>query len=144
MTMHERTGWRDKDLSLRHREWGFNCPMADVDFVAVEYNLGKPVALVEYKHRGAKTPDFAHATYRAIRILADNSGIPFFVAFYNKRPWMFRVYPVNDYACQLFEHGQGFSEYDFVSKLYQLRHIVVDEDVLADCSRVSPKEPVVA
>ena len=62
----ERTGWRDQALSDRHREWGFNCPSVDLDFLMVEYNIGLPVALVEYKNERAWMPDFRHATYRAL------------------------------------------------------------------------------
>ena len=46
----ERTNWRDQELSARHRTWGFNCPAVDLDFLMVEYNIGKPVGLIEYKH----------------------------------------------------------------------------------------------
>ena len=83
----ERTEWRDLDLSKRHRAWGFNCPAVDLDFLMVEYNLGKAVAIVEYKHFRARWPNLQHPTYRALADLADNynglaGGLPFFVVFY--------------------------------------------------------------
>ena len=46
----ERTGWRDEKISLRHRMWGFDCPAVDVDFVMVEFDRARVVAIVEYKN----------------------------------------------------------------------------------------------
>lgn len=43
MSLMERTGWRDERLSRRHREWGFDCPMVDCDFIAVEFDHKEPV-----------------------------------------------------------------------------------------------------
>ena len=68
----ERTGWRDARISARHRLWGFNCPSVDLDFLLVEYHLGKPVGLVEYKHYQAQEPNVIHPTYRALIDLADH------------------------------------------------------------------------
>jgi len=31
-------------LSDRHRQWGDDCPMVDLDFLMCEYNHGVPVA----------------------------------------------------------------------------------------------------
>lgn len=99
----ERTGWRCQDISQRHRLWGWNCPGVDLDFVMAEYNHGLPVAIVEYKANGAFIPDFNHATYRALRALADryrDDPLPFLVAFYDPTAWWFRVMPVNQRAMQ--------------------------------------------
>ena len=61
MTANEMTGGRDAELSQRHRMWGRDCPMIDVDqlvsssemtdvtgFSALEYDKGQAKALVEY------------------------------------------------------------------------------------------------
>jgi hypothetical protein len=37
----ERNGWRDLEMSLRHKLWGFHCPAVDIDFLMVEYNRGQ-------------------------------------------------------------------------------------------------------
>jgi hypothetical protein len=42
----ERSGWRDLELSGRHRRWGWDCPAVDLDFLFLEYDKGKAVALV--------------------------------------------------------------------------------------------------
>ncbi len=123
----ERTGWRDGQISERHRHWGFNCPAVDLDFLVVEYNLGKPVGLIEYKHHRAWTPNLAHATYRALTALADGyrEPLPFLVAFYWPDIWAFRILPVNDYAHEHFETGETLSEREFVRRLYKLRRLTL-------------------
>lgn len=100
----ERTGWRDSALSERHGTWGFNCPAVDLDFVMMEFNHGKPCALVEYKHKNARLPDPRHATYRALVALADgykDGPLPCFVAIYDPDHWSFRVVPLNESAGKL-------------------------------------------
>lgn len=56
MSADERSGWRDQEISLRHRKWGFNCPCTDLDFMLLEYNHGAPVAVVDYKHHEKQKP----------------------------------------------------------------------------------------
>jgi hypothetical protein len=120
----EKHAYRDEDISRRHRMWGFNCPAADLDFVMVEYNIGKPVALVEYKYYLHKITDFNHPTYRAIRCLADEykSGpLPFIVSLYSRDDWSFRVYCVNEAAEKHFCSGEHLSELEYVQRLYRMR-----------------------
>jgi hypothetical protein len=127
-TRQERTGWRDAEVSARHRHWGMNCPAVDLDFLMVEYNLGKPVALVEYKHHYARTPNLLHPTYRAIRMLADgyrDDPLPFIVAFYWSDIWAFRIVPVNEVAERHFKFNEHVSEREFVSRLYRMRRLVL-------------------
>lgn len=133
MSAHERTGWRDQEISARHRRWGVNCPAADLDFLMVEYNHGLPVALVEYKHHRVKFPiDLRHATYRAIRALADGAGLPFLLAFYWPETWAFYVVPVNDIAAKyITPNRQRLSEQEFVRGLYRLRKMAVEARVIA-------------
>jgi len=126
----ERTGWRDSELSLRHGCWGFNCPAVDLDFVMMEYNHGKPCALVEYKHKNAKTPDPSHATYKALIDLANkysDGPLPCFIAIYDPCDWSFRVIPLNDRASAHYSHcsGEVLSEQRFVKSLHILRKKVL-------------------
>ena len=144
MSNEERTGWRDAELSLRHRDWGYNCPAADLDWVVVEYNLGAPVALIEYKWRTSNSfrnlviPNLRHATYRACRILADNSDIPYLLVFYDKNPWLFCVHPVNEHGKKWFAENELLSEYDYVRELYMIRSVAIEESVMRNLSRVEP------
>jgi hypothetical protein len=122
----ERTGWRCDAISLRHRQWGFNCPAVDLDFVMTEFNHGKPVALIEYKDRRAQEPNLQHSTYRALTALADgykDGPLPFLVAFYCPDDWWFRVIPVNGPANNHWKHCVGIklTEQRFVKGLYLLR-----------------------
>lgn len=127
-TRLERTGWRDQEISNRHRAWGYNCPAVDLDFLVAEYHKGLPVAIIEYKHYMARQPVLDHPTYRALSALADNysdGGLPFLVAFYWPDIWAFRVIPVNDCAKKHFAQLEEFTEYDFVARLYRLRRLTL-------------------
>lgn len=121
----ERTGWRDQEISERHREWGFNCPAVDLDFLMVEYNLGKPVGVIEYKHARARMPEVRHPTYRALCELADFAALPFMVVFYYPPHWAFRVHPINGVARQTFADGQLLTERQFVTALYRMRRLTL-------------------
>ena len=149
----ERTGWRDERISERHRQWGFNCPAVDLDFLVVEYNLGLPVALVEYKHAAARMPDPNHATYRALRDLADNysgGALPFLLVFYTVDPWTFRVYPQNDVATSFYAQASEFdgtsiylTERRFVRSLYVMRRLVVEGAVMETLDDTLPMSETV-
>ncbi len=135
MSARERTGWRDEEISGRHRDWGFNCPAVDLDFLMVEYNLGLPCALVEYKHSRAAKPMIQHPTYRALRDLADGyrtGGLPFVVVRYWPHNWAMRCWPVNECAKRFFPTDfRVLSEREYVEILYSVRSRRVDTEVIA-------------
>lgn len=145
----ERTGWRCEDISRRHREWGFNCPAVDLDFLMAEYNYSKPVALVEYKEARCADPNLQHPTYRTLANLADGyveGSLPFVIAFYEPIAWWFRVLPVNDAARDHWRHcaNEILTEQRFVRGLYLLRKKVLDaadEAVLRRLNQHLPAEP---
>ena len=142
-TRQERTGWRDAGISARHRVWGFNCPAVDLDFLVVEYNVGKPVGIIEYKHFRARDPVLSHATYRALGALADgykDGPLPLMVAFYWPDIWAFQVLPVNTAAKGAFALNEVLSERDFVMRLYRMRRRVLAKE-LAD--KLSTELPLV-
>lgn len=137
----ERTGWRDNEISARHRMWGFNCPCVDLDFLVAEYNVGKPVALVEYKHKGARDPILEHPTYRALKLLADGysgGALPFMIAFYRKDIWAFKVMPVNNESAKWFKVGEVVTEREYVSRLYKMRNLILKANVLPHLFNVLP------
>lgn len=129
MTAFERTGWRDEQISRRHREWGYNCPAVDLDFLVCEYNVGEPVALVEYKHERAQPPSLLHPTMRALRSLADTAALPFMLVYYRREPWRFLVFPANERAQNFYRGVRSLSEQRFVKSLYVLRSHVIDAQV---------------
>jgi hypothetical protein len=129
----ETHGFRDERISRRHREYGWNCPAVDLDFCLVEYNFGKPVALVEYKHHSAATPNLKHPTYRALRMLADkysDGALPFFISFYWPDIWAYRVLPVNYAAMEHFADFETVSEREYVKRLYRMRRMTVALELL--------------
>lgn len=92
-----------------------------MDFVLAENNFGEPAAIVEYKHYKARPYDPLHPTYRAQRILADNSKIPFLVVRYWPDCWAFEAHPLNEYAEQYFREGEVLTERQFVLRQYKMR-----------------------
>ena len=131
-TRQERTGWRDDAISKRHRRWGFDCPAVDLDFVAVEYNHGKPVAIIEYKHHRARMPALDHPTIRALADLASgyrDSPLPFAIVKYWRTPWAFEVRPVNNAAARYFRDPERLTEYEYVQRLYLMRRATITQEL---------------
>lgn len=126
----ERTGWRDLALSRRHRRWGWNCPSVDLDFLFLEYDRGKAVALVEYKHEKAPPQYASHPTYQAMIDLGTRAGVPVFVCRYAGDFSWWRCIPLNDRARELRPPQAEMSEAEWVRFLYQLRGYSVPQSVL--------------
>lgn len=127
----ERTNWRDAAISARHRLYGFDCPATDIDFLLVEYNAGRPAALVEYKAVGAWLGNIHRNTLSALRLLADAANIPFLLVMYDARSWCFTVYPHNRAALAFVQTPTTYSERDYVRLLYRMRGIDAPSDLLA-------------
>jgi len=117
----ERTGWRDLGLSERHRRWGWDCPAVDLDFLFLEYDRGKAVALVEYKHEKAKTQYSSHPTYQAMIDLGDRAQVPVFGVRYKDDFLSWRVVALNDCARQWLPERVTFTEREWVTFLYHIR-----------------------
>lgn len=136
----ERSHWRDEALSLRHRSYGFDCPAVDLDFILLEFNTGRPCALVEYKSGDPRPLDFGHPSYRALVALADASEIPALVAFYSPVFWSFTCYPLNSHAREWLTDGERLCELEYVAMLYQIRGREVPASVACRLNRIEPKE----
>lgn len=138
----EYTGERDLEFSMRHRAYGFSVPCVDIDFLLVEYDFGVPKALIEYKRWNAKV-DFYHNSIKAVKALADNSQLPFFVVYYLSSTWNFYVVPVNNYAKHIVNQKRAvvMSEKNFVRMLYFLRNKEVPGNILESlCSSKLPED----
>jgi len=125
----ERTGWRCQDISEHHRTWGFDCPCVDLDFLVVEYNCGRAVALVEYKRFNARVQNYRHKTYEALAHLANGHSdgpLPLMVAYYWPDIWAFKVMPLNRTAGEWFGVNETITEREYVTRLYRMRGKVVD------------------
>lgn len=147
----EKSGWRDERISRRHREWGVDCPMVDIDkiysdsncpmgynaFICLEYDRGQPKAIVEFKHEWAKNEFEAiinsnrlHPNYRSSKILTDNSRIPYLIVLYADDLTWYRVHPMNDYARNYVKKTVKMSELEFVTLQYDIRGRTIPEEIL--------------
>ena len=117
----ERTGWRDEQISRRHRRWGYDCPAIDIDFLLMEYDRGRASALVEYKHQRAQELQTSHPSVEAFVDLANAANIPAVVCRYaDDFSWWFPS-PLNEKARHYIGEPKRLSESEWVTLLYQMR-----------------------
>jgi hypothetical protein len=122
----ERSGWRDEAISRKHREWGWDCPAVDIDFLLLEYDRAIPVALIEYKHENAPVAHSVHPSYRALSILATRANIPFFSVRYASDFSWWLITALNELAKRILPDRVTLDESQYVQFLYQLRDRIVD------------------
>jgi len=127
MSAYERTGWRDpwpgQWISDRHREWGSDCPMADIDFLGVEYDRGVPVCLIDWKDHHASVASFRCATDAALERLASGwqTPLPYMIVRYWPDTASFEVHPRNAAAMRHYGGTVSMNEADFAASLYRIR-----------------------
>lgn len=128
-----------QQLSDRHRDWGDDVPVVDLDYLMAEFNHGVPVAIVDYKYHAADLAKTSAKTHETLSGFYDEQGrqIPFLIARYWPETWAFKVNPVNEAATAFFERVQPkllaeygewihLTEYQFVWLLYRLRKDALD------------------
>lgn len=127
----ERNGWRDEKISARHRQWGWDCPALDIDFLMLEYDYGSPSALIEHKHENAARVSLVHPSMQAISSLGTSAGIPFYVVRYSDDMKSWTVTPVNEIAKDKLRQSEPLtmSEVRYVSFLYYLRGRTMPESL---------------
>jgi hypothetical protein len=129
----ERSRWRDIELSERHRKWGYDSPMVDLDWMVIEYDHARAVALISWKHELAK--EETKCNFLAFSRLADDAHLPAFQVVYSATtPAWFKREPMNQRARDLLrpsETGRQLNEVDFVTWIYQLRGRDIPDEVLA-------------
>ncbi|MCL2745446.1 MAG: hypothetical protein FWE67_16520 [Planctomycetaceae bacterium] len=128
-TAEERTGWRDEGISRRRRMWGWDCPAVDIDFLALEYDTGKPVALIEYKNEHAQPIRLGHPSARALKTLADSAGLPLFFVRCTDDFSRYYLTPANEKAKQLFAAPDWLSEKKWIEFLYRCRGREVPDEL---------------
>lgn len=127
----EKTGWRDQNLSQRHRIWGWDCPAVDIDFLMIEYDKGIPKAIVEYKNENADFPHPDHPSMKAIKNIADAAKIPFVVCRYQRDFSFFFVRSYNTYAEKALPFVWCcFDEIGWVKCLYSFREMDIPKHIL--------------
>ena len=129
----ERTGWRDQEISERHRLWGDDLYSVDIDFCMVEYYSRRGVLMVDYKNWMKKESLYIHtASHDTLSWLADGRNLPFCIVLYNfdTRPRTFEVIPVNDAAKAYFGTRQILNEEQWVRHQYHLRGLAMTDRTL--------------
>lgn len=106
---------------MRHREWGFDCPAIDIDFLLVEFDQAVAKAIVELKGENASPINPGHSSYRAIANLADRAGVPFFAVRYANDLTWYHVIPINPEAKTRLGQSTTMTEEEYKSFLYRLR-----------------------
>lgn len=146
------------ELSDRHREWGDDCPMVDLDYLLVEYNHGTAVAIVDYKFHLADLERTNRKTNSTLSGLYDATGrqLPFFIARYWPDIWAFRLKAVNSSATEWLDgvlaelapalrgtEWVDLTERQYVYLLYRLRKDVLslgDQRYLAKLNTELPPQ----
>ena len=128
--MQERTGWRDEGISRRHRKWGVGCTAVDFDFLLLEYEFGRPCAIVEYKNEHAELQYASDNRYKALICLGDNSEIPVFACRYSDDYSKWGVTPLNEFAKNYVPERKIFDETEWVTLLYKIKGHEVTPDFL--------------
>jgi|GEM_PF-597411 len=139
----EMRGYRDNWLSGRHRNWGVDVPMTDLDMLVTEFDTGKVVALVEYKcgvtDNGyvLPAPNLSQMTYKALADMASRADLFFFVVYYYKGTQTFKVYPANQKALDLASGRTEivFSEEEWVERLYRIRRREMPDEIRATLNK---------
>lgn len=150
MTRPERTGIRDDRLPERHKSYGQNCPVTDLDAIGIEFYSGKPVAIIEWKHKNWRQEYTSDLTLNALRELADGyrrGPIPFLIAVYCNDDWWVQVRPLNDRAKRFFaarnvSDGDYLTEQRFVRALYAMRGLAPnaeEEAIIAGLNDILPE-----
>lgn len=132
----ERTGWRDLRLSERHRKWGWDCPAVDLDFLFLEYDKGKAVAIVEYKHERAARQKTCHPTYQAIIDLGNRAGIPVIAVRYTDDFSCWRVTALNEKAYLWIPQIIDLTERQWVELLYRIRGYKLPQKVFDELKEI--------
>jgi hypothetical protein len=136
----EHTGWRDAALSRRHREWGYDAPFSDIDWMGFEFSQSKVMAIFEYKRQPLDwPPDLKHPTMVALRDLADRAGLPLFVVRYSKDLHWYEPVCASNVAHQGWAayHRSRMDEAHYVAFLYELRARCVPESIAAKLWRAA-------
>ena len=134
MSANERMGWRDEELSRRHREWGYDCPAVDIDFLMIEYDRSMPKAIIDYKYWQELFIDRTTASARALISLANSAKIPACYVYYSFSNGICQgliVHGLNkEYAPNTYRSPIYLSERMYVSMLYRtIRKREVPDDI---------------
>lgn len=136
MAKAEKYGYRDLRLSGRHRLYGADCPMVDIDFICCEYFSKIPKAIIEYKHIRAIKPDWTQANYQTLINLGEMASLPVYVTLYDPHRWKFQVHAGNALAQKIVKNPTVLNEKRYYSFLCFLRGIEPQENILRKLNEI--------
>ena len=136
----ERSGWRDEALSRRHREWGWDLPCVDIDFLMIVYDRFIPKALIEYKHENCPQRKTDDPGFKAVRALSDLARLPFFAVRYKADLTNFCVSAINDPAIKYLSKRfhNDMTEREYVEFLYRIRGRKMPADLFDAAGKLKP------
>ena len=123
----ERTDWRDSKLGYIHKEYNFECPCDNVEFLMLEYDQSTPVALVDYRLQGRLKAGCS----KAVTYICKNreKELPYLICEYKisdqKTIEYVNMIPCNSSAVEKFGQQRKMSEKEFVKLLYKCREHIV-------------------
>lgn len=135
----ERTGWRDQGLSQRHRQWGYDVPAVDIDFLVCEYDTNTPKACVEYKAMYGQPIQSNTSALKAVTALCDAARVPFFLVAYDPKDFWVSIKSMNAFGQKYVPFARYMSEARYVTFLYELRGRTASPIVLSRCNYKVPK-----
>lgn len=96
-------------------------PATDVDFLLVEYDRLRPVALVEYKCETSPYVSPSHPTMRVLATLGTMAGLPAICCRYARDYTWWWPTPLNGAAERRMPLSKVMTELEYVRFLYELR-----------------------
>lgn len=132
----ERTNWRDEGISHRHRTWGYDCPAQDIDFLLMEYDKCKVVAIIEYKNTHAEGQTINKPQYKALIDLGNRANVPVFNVRYSDDYTNYVVTALNEKAVLILPNSHSnpprtsMTELEYVKFLYFLRNRKIPNEIL--------------
>jgi hypothetical protein len=110
-------------ISVRRRRWGDNTPCVDIDFLLIDQNTAKSVAMVEFKQVFEGTVPLGNTNIGSQRLFAAAAGVPFAVVKYWRDPaWHFQPLLIQDRRGVLATPPFPIrSEHEWIARLTALR-----------------------
>lgn len=142
---NKNTLWDYEIISHRHRDYGWDVPVVDIDFIY--FKNSKPIALIEYKEDSSTfnlDESINHPTIKALNSLTISSSykIPFFLVrytSYEKEINTFVIFPVNKKAKEIVSNSLSLSREEYFSFV---RNLEKDIDKKSDVKELfNPPEP---
>ena len=145
-TPSEKTGKRNLHYSLRHRKYGWQLKMYDLDCVEYHHETHMPVCVIETKYGLVNNLDFNDDQFECHYNLAQKLEVPFFCLIYypfgedgklldadqdhsKLSHIQYRVYGVNEKGRNCFPNAKSLTELDWVRELYKLRGLTLNESI---------------